>query len=71
MANGDREARKKAVGRLLSLAHNALGDRLKSKKAPAPVEEKPAPAAEDELADDDARRLIELYESKQGSQAEA
>lgn len=61
--NASREARKKAIGRILRLASDALGKRLESRRP------KPAPEAkpeEEEIADDDARRLIELYEAKQG-----
>lgn len=69
--SASREARKKAMGRILKLAGDALGARLEAKRPkPAPAPE-PVVEAEPEIADDDARRLIELYEGKQGEAPEA
>lgn len=69
----NREARKRAMGRVLSLASQAFGERLKAVKAPkaAPIEVKPEAPKDDGIEDDDARRLIELYEAKQSATPEA
>lgn len=61
--NAGREARKKAIGRILRLASDALGKRLEARRPKPKPEAKPE---EEEIDDDDARRLIELYEAKQG-----
>lgn len=70
MANLEKEAKKKAMGRILKLAGESLGKRLKTLRPEAPPAEEKAPEGE-EIADDDAKRLIELYESKQGTAPEA
>lgn len=70
MANESREARRKAMGRILKMANDALGARLpRPKPQAAPVVAAPEPEAE--VSDEDAQRLIELYEAKQGEAPEA
>lgn len=68
--SASREARKKAMGRILKLATDALGPRLEAKR-PKPQPEPELAATEEEISDDDARRLMELYEAKQGEAPEA
>lgn len=71
MASSDRELRKKAIGNLLKLAGQAMGNKLQAKKAPPPKAPEPEAKKEDELEDEDARKLIELYEAKEAATPEA
>lgn len=75
----DMAARKRALAKLRGLADEAMAMRLKNKKGPpAPVEtdaeatpdgeeieaKEPTGEADEEMEEDDIRRLLELYESK-------
>lgn len=56
--------KKKALERIRGLAGDAMGNRLKGLRQPPPQPE-PEPEQSDELQDEDARRLIEMYEGRQ------
>jgi hypothetical protein len=65
-------AKKKALENIRGLAGDAMGNKLKALRPEpcamevAPGEELPQEMPEAEMDDEDVRRLMELYESREG-----